>query len=148
MCLPPGRHLKMGQEETAIVKVGQKGRIHLPLNLRNALAQRVVDSKGNDLATKVVRLIQNGGFEPTTSQKRAREIMGKNFFGVEEAIKHFGINPARQQLAALSEIPFSEAVLEQSKDYPYSRGGFPAIDPRDSWQSRAQAFLQPRDRLV
>ena len=116
MCLPPGRHLKMGQEETAIVKVGQKGRIHLPLNLRNALAQRVVDSKGNDLATKVVRLIQNGGFEPTTSQKRAREIMGKNFFGVEEAIKHFGVNPTRQQLAALSEIPFSEAVLEQSKD--------------------------------
>ena len=50
-----------------------------------------------------------------TSQKRAREIMGKNFFGVEEAIKHFGVNPTRQQLAGLSEIPFSEAVLEQSK---------------------------------
>jgi len=73
-------------------------------------------SKGNDLATKVVRLIQNGGFEPTTSQKRAREIMGRSFFGVEEAIKHFGVNPTPQQLAALSEIPFSEAVLEQSKD--------------------------------
>ena len=50
------------------------------------------------------------------SQKRAREIMGKNFFGVEEAIKHFGVNPTRQQLTALSEIPFSEAMLEQSKD--------------------------------
>jgi len=73
-------------------------------------------SKGNDLATKVVRLIQNGGFEPTISQKRAREIMGRSFFGVEEAIKHFGVNPTPQQLAALSEIPFSEAVLEQSKD--------------------------------
>jgi len=64
----------------------------------------------------MVRLIQNGGFEPTTSQKRAREIMGKSFFGIEEAIKHFGVNPTRQQLATLSEIPFSEAVLEQSKD--------------------------------
>jgi len=63
---------------------------------------------------KVVGLIQSG--EPTTSQKRAREIMGKNFFGVEEAIKHFGVNPTSQQLAALSVIPFSEAVLQQSKD--------------------------------
>jgi len=61
--------------------------------LNEELAQRVIDSKGNDLATKVVRLIQNGGFEPTTSRKRAREIMGKNFFGVEETIRHFGVNP-------------------------------------------------------
>jgi hypothetical protein len=51
-----------------------------------------------------------------TCQKRAREIMGKNFFGIEEAIKHFGINPTHQQLATLSEIPFSEALLKQSKD--------------------------------
>ncbi|MGD0953155.1 MAG: hypothetical protein ABR985_12310, partial [Methanotrichaceae archaeon] len=86
----------------------------MSLNLRNRLARRVVDSKGNDPATKVIRLIQNGGFESTTSKKRAREIMGKNFFGVEEAIKHFGVNPTRQQLAALSEIPFSGAVLQQS----------------------------------
>lgn len=56
------------------------------------------------------------GFEPTTSQKCAREIMGKNYFGVEEATKHFGINPTPQQLAALSEIPFSESMLEKSKD--------------------------------
>jgi len=41
---------------------------------------------------------------------------GKNFFGVEEAMKHFGVNPTCQQLAALSEIPFSETVLKQSKD--------------------------------
>lgn len=73
---------------------------------------------------------QNSSFESTKSQKRAREIMGKNFFGVEEAIKHFGVNPTRQhwlrrwwsqvkyrqQLAALAEIPFSETVLEELKD--------------------------------
>jgi hypothetical protein len=103
----------MEQEETAIVNVGQKRRIHLPLNLRNRLARRVVDSKGNDLA-KVVGLIQS--YRLTTSQKCAREIMGKNFFGIEEAIKHFGVNPTSQQLAALSEIPFPETVLQQSKD--------------------------------
>lgn len=83
--------------------------------LTDELAQRVIDSKGNDLAAKVVRLIQNGGFEPTTRQKRAREIMGRNMFGVEEAIKHFGVNPSKQQLAALSEAPFTEATLEECK---------------------------------
>jgi len=43
-------------------------------------------------------------------------IMGKNFFGVEEAIKHFRINPTEQELIALSRVPFSECVLEQQKD--------------------------------
>ena len=104
-----GRTLSVHKEHEVLLKLETAG-------LTDELAQRVIDSKGNDLAAKVVRLIQNGGFEATTSQKRAREIMGKNFFGVEEAIKHFGVNPTRQQLAALSEIPFSEAVLEQSKN--------------------------------
>ena len=60
--------------------------------LTDKLAQKVVDSKGNDLAAKVVRLIQNGGFEPSTSQKEVRAIMGKNMFGIEDAIKHFGVS--------------------------------------------------------
>ncbi|MFZ2643502.1 MAG: hypothetical protein WA117_21095, partial [Verrucomicrobiia bacterium] len=47
---------------------------------------------------------------------RIRGIMGRNFFGVEEAIKHFGVNPSPEQLAALSEIPFSEARLREVKD--------------------------------
>jgi len=50
-----------------------------------------------------------------TQWLRAREIMGRNFFGVEEAIKHFGVNPIHPQLASLAEIPFSEAVLEELK---------------------------------
>jgi hypothetical protein len=79
-------------------------------------AQKVVGSKDNALAEKLMRLIDNGGFEPTTSQKHAREIMGKNFFGIEEAIKYFGINSSRQQLAALSEIPWSEATLKEYKN--------------------------------
>ncbi|MFA5386512.1 MAG: hypothetical protein WC297_02535 [Candidatus Paceibacterota bacterium] len=102
------RTLSVHKEHEVLLKLETAG-------LNEDLAQRVIDSKGNDLAAKVVRLIQNGGFEPTTSQKRAREIMGKNFFGVEEAIKHFGVNPTGQQLTALSEIPFSEAVLEELK---------------------------------
>jgi len=55
-------------------------------------------------------------FEPTISQKRAREIMGRNFFGIKEVIKYFGINPTRKQLASFSEIPFSEVMLKELKD--------------------------------
>ena len=57
----------------------------------------------------------SGGFEPSTSQKRSREIMGTNMFGIEDAIKHFGVNPSKAQLAALSEVPFSEETLEACK---------------------------------
>lgn len=52
----------------------------------------------------------------SVSNNRARSIMGKNFFGVEKVTKYFEVNPNHLQLAALAEIPFSEAVLAQSKD--------------------------------
>jgi len=64
----------------------------------------------------IARLMVKGGYEPSTSQKLAREIMGKNFFGIEEAIKHFGVNATKQQLAYLAEVPFSEEVLKSCKD--------------------------------
>ena len=72
---------------------------------------------------KALQAIVEGRFEainstyfPTTSQKRAREIMGRNYFGVEEAVKHFAVSPTRQQLAVLSEIPFTEATLNECQD--------------------------------
>lgn len=64
----------------------------------------------------IARLMVNGGYEPSTSQKLAREIMGKNFFGIEEAIKHFGVNATKQHLAALAEVPWSEEQLSSCKD--------------------------------
>jgi hypothetical protein len=102
------RTLSVHKEHEVLLKLEAAG-------LTDDLAQKVISSNGNDLAAKVVRLIQNGGFEATTSQKRAREIMGRNMFGIEEAIKHFGVNPSRQQLAALAEVPFTEAMLEACK---------------------------------
>jgi len=64
----------------------------------------------------IAQLMVNGGYKPSTSQKLAREIMGKNFFGIEEAIKHFGVNATKQQLAYLAEVPFSEEQLSSCKD--------------------------------
>ena len=112
------RTLSVHKEHEVLLKLEAAG-------LTDDLAQRVIGSKGNDLAMKVVRFISRGGFEATTSQKRAREIMGRDMFGVEEAIKHFGVNPAKQQAAALSEIPFSEATLEESKETHVLAAVFP-----------------------
>ena len=69
-----------------------------------------------DFTNRLAHFAVSGGFEPSTSQKRAREIMGRNMFGVEEAMKHFGVNPQKQQLAILAEIPWREEVLVFCKD--------------------------------
>jgi len=103
------RTLSVHKEHELLLKLEAAG-------LNSDLAQRVIGSKGNDLAAKVVRLIQNGGFEATTSQKLAREIMGKNCFGVEETTQHFGVKPTQRQLSALAEIPFTEGELRERKD--------------------------------
>lgn len=66
---------------------------------------------------------------PVFSKKRASEIMGKNFFGIDEAIKHFSVNPSSKQIVALSRIPFSEAVLEQSRDTHILIAVFPLSIP-------------------
>ena len=47
---------------------------------------------------------------PATSE-HAREIMGNNLFGIEEAKKFLNINPTKEQLAVLSKLPFSETTL-------------------------------------
>lgn len=103
------RTLSVHQEHEFLKKLETAG-------LNGELAQKVVDSKGNELALKVIRLIVNGGFEPSTSQKLAREIMGRNMFGVEEAIRFFGVNSSKQQLAYLAEVPWNEEVLRSVKD--------------------------------
>ena len=103
------RTLSVHKEHEVLLKLESAG-------LNDELAQRIIGSKDNDLAAKVVRLLQNNGYAPTTSQQRAREIMGKNFFGVAEAMRDFCLNPSRRQLAVLSEIPYTEAMLEECKD--------------------------------
>ncbi len=103
------RTLSVHKEHKVLLKLEAAG-------LDDELAQKIVDSKDNYLASKLVRYIANNGFEPTTSHNRARQIMGKNFFGIEEAIQHFGVNPSKQQLAALSEIPSTEEVLVAFKN--------------------------------
>lgn len=73
----------------------------------------------NTEPTFVERLAEyaiNGCIVPNASHDGARKIMGKNFFGIPEAIKHFGINPTRRQQAMLSEIPFTPEELMMCKN--------------------------------
>jgi hypothetical protein len=95
-----------------------------------------------------------------TLQKRSREIMGRNFFGIKEAIRHFRVNPTYTQLAALSEIPFSEAVLKQSKDTHVLVAVFPLsileirgkVDSKlfynnQSWWYNKESFAKKRGKV-
>jgi hypothetical protein len=45
----------------------------------------------------------------------ARKIMGLNYFGIEEAIEHFGVIPTEEELANLTNVPFSWALLRKLK---------------------------------
>lgn len=56
---------------------------------------------------------------------QAREIMGKNYFGIEEGIKHFGITPTREQRSTLQNTPFTFDRLEKCKDTHMLTAVFP-----------------------
>jgi hypothetical protein len=83
----------------------------IPAGKTNRAFQRHMGAFGDDAHTIVERINTNEsaareiaklclsyGHEPSTSQVRAREIMGKNMFGVEEAITHLGVTSVQQKL--------------------------------------------------
>lgn len=63
--------------------------------------------------------------ELTDSQQRAKAIMGKNFFGPEEAANHFKAGFTQEQSDALATVPFSDEVLEACKDKHVLVAGYP-----------------------
>lgn len=85
--------------------------------------------------------------EATIFQSHARSIMGSNFFGVEEAIRHFGVNPSRQQFSALAEVPFTEAVLNEHKNTHILVAVFPMsiLDIRGKVAHNAQTLFYSQD---
>ncbi|MBI4128268.1 MAG: hypothetical protein HY459_04340 [Parcubacteria group bacterium] len=94
--------------------------------LSSSEAQTVIESKDNDLAERLVAFIRNGGVTPV-SYRRAREIMGLNMIGTEEAVRYLAVPYSRDELTRLGDIPFTETKLLQCKDshvliavYPYS----------------------------
>lgn len=74
-------------------------------------------------AKKAAALVND--FKPSESQIRARSIMGKDFFGPEEAVKHFRAKWTREQLDILATVPFSEEVLTIRKGTHVLMAGHP-----------------------
>lgn len=79
----------------------------------DALQLPITDTKARD---RLVTYWSAGCYEPTTDQRLAREIMGSNFFGVEEAVRHFGLKPKKAQLTTLGKIRFSETILRECQN--------------------------------
>ena len=103
--------------------------------------QKPIDDRG--VRERLVRLWKMDKsiplrFTPSMDELLAGEIMGPNLFGVNEAVVHFGVNPSKQQLVALSEIPFTQAELRECKDSHVLVAVFPIsiLDIRSKVNSR------------
>ncbi len=96
----------------------------VPAGVINAATQRIWVALGDQagkISTRIntdprfvdsiARFMIHGENEPYTSQEFARLIMDNNFFGVEEAMRYFGINPTSKQIADLTEVPFNIRTL-------------------------------------
>lgn len=98
--------LSVHQEHELLLRLKSAG-------LSPNLAQMLIESKGNRLAQEMVTLLKQGGL-PKVSELQG--IMGKNFFGIEDAVEYLGIEPTTEELQKLAEVPFSEKVLAQCAD--------------------------------
>jgi len=89
--------------------------------------KRVIENLDRDpvYARRIARFMQNNGHSLYVSQMRAREIMGNNFLAIEDVIKHFGVSFTDDEMAALRDIPFSEAELLECKDTHVLFPGYP-----------------------
>jgi hypothetical protein len=89
--------------------------------------KQVVEKLDDDpaYARRIARFMQAGGYNPSTDQKRAREIMGENYLGPEDVMKHFNVSFTDIELAQLREIPFTESTLEACKKTHILFAGYP-----------------------
>src|SRR3989344_4004711 len=60
-----------------------------------------------------------------TAPKRAKDIMGENFIGLEEVEKHLDIAFSKKDAEKLAEIPWSEETLEEVKHTHILVPGYP-----------------------
>lgn len=110
------RTLSVHKEHELLLKLESAG-------LDDADAQTVIESKNNELAQKIVVLIRCSDYEPALSVRKARAIMGKNFFGPEEWAHFLGIRFNSERLCDLGdlEFPWGENIL--NSPCPFSRTG-------------------------
>ncbi|MFH0814484.1 MAG: hypothetical protein V1902_00100 [Candidatus Falkowbacteria bacterium] len=84
-------------------------------------------------------------YKRTTAQVKLREIMGKNMFGIEDALMHFDAWATSGQIAALDEIPYSKNVLRECKETHVLIADF-GLSIRDMWKMHRRLFRY-RDKM-
>ena len=96
-----------------------------------------------------------GGITPATpttvtltkSQLAAQAIMGTNFFGTQEAAKHFRARWTQRQLDDLATVPFSPEVLEACKCTHILVAGYPMtllqVRTKANQAKRGKLFYSP-----
>lgn len=106
------RTLSVHQEHELLLKLESAG-------LDAELAQKVIDARGNKLATKLVNVLRNGqpqqkGYEP------ARNILGDDFISPEEVADARGVSYTAEQLKQLADTLPSTEMLQWCKDNGYA----------------------------
>jgi hypothetical protein len=130
-------------------------------------AQAVIQSRGNELAKKLLGVIRGtlaraveekvGASVPsviamTPSQLAAQNIVGDNFLRVEDVAACFKARFTEEQLAALADVPFDEAKLQACKDTHILFPGFPVTIlqirsrmPKGAFRSYKDAWYNGED---
>lgn len=65
----------------------------------------------SNYAKRVAAFILSGGISGSVHQKIAQQIMGNNFWGVEEWSSIYGVNFNQKHLRRIAEFPWSEEIL-------------------------------------
>lgn len=111
------RKLSVHKEHEILLRLEAAG-------MGDAEAQRLIQSKDNALAKKIVIFIRRGGFNVPTTFKHAQEIMGKNFISPIQVEKHFQVLYGNK-VDSFWEIPYSESVLTECKNTHILFAGYP-----------------------
>lgn len=111
--------------------------------------KRVVAQINNDPAyrRRLANFAKGGGYAPTTSQERAQKVMGKHYIGPDAAMQHLGVQYTEQELAMLSVVPFSEAVLKGCAKTHVLVAGAPLsiLEIRERIQGKGKLFYSTTD---
>jgi len=110
---------------------------------------RVITQMKSDPAfvRRLASFAKGGGYSPTVSHRRAQHIMGEFCLGPEVAMKHFDVEYAEAELAALAFIPIAESVLKACATTHMLVAGAPLsiLDIRERTQAKGKLFYQNED---
>jgi hypothetical protein len=97
---------------------------------------------GEAVMVKAVPVVRE--YQPSESEVAARAIMGKNMFGIADAIKYYEVAPTEKELAKLADIPFSEATLRACANTHVLCADF-GLSVMDVWEKHSQLFFSKSD---